>query len=423
MKDALQEKYGYAMLNGHRQKLGNFNIEPPGLFRGRGEHPKMGKLKRRVQPEDVTINIGDVKLAPPAPEGHSWKAVKSDKSVTWVASWVENIKGEQKYVMFAADSYIKAKVDWKKYETARKLKRQIGKIRDDYMQQLHSKQMLERQIATSLYFIDKLALRAGGEKDTDEEADTVGCCNLRVEHVYFEADDHVRFDFLGKDSIRYENTVKVEHQVWKNVRLFQKGKEGGDPLFDRLATSQLNKYLQTLMPGLTAKVFRTFNASITLQEQLEQTPVDGTVEVKMLAYNRANREVAVLCNHQRAAPKNHGEQMEKMDDALKEIEKQLKAKQKELKAHKADSNTKKVEQVRRQIETLKARKHKKEIAKTDRDENKTISLGTSKLNYLDPRISVAWSMKHAVPIEKVYNKTQLTKFIWAVEMTEADFVF
>lgn len=32
--------------------------------------------------------------------------------------------------------------------------------------------MFERQRATSLYFIDKLALRAGGEKDSDEEADT-----------------------------------------------------------------------------------------------------------------------------------------------------------------------------------------------------------------------------------------------------------
>lgn len=27
---------------------------------------------------------------------------------------------------------------------------------------------------------------------------------------------------------------------------------------------------------------------------------------------------------------------------------------------------------------------------TDREENKVIALGTSKLNYLDPRISVAW---------------------------------
>ncbi len=34
-----------------------------------------------------------------------------------------------------------------------------------------------------MYFIDKLALRAGNEKDADESADTVGCCSLRVEHI------------------------------------------------------------------------------------------------------------------------------------------------------------------------------------------------------------------------------------------------
>lgn len=33
---------------------------------------------------------------------------------------------------------------------------------------------------------------------------------------------------------------------------------------------------------------------------------------------------------------------------------------------------------------------KMEIQATDREENKQIALGTSKLNYLDPRISVAW---------------------------------
>ena len=31
-----------------------------------------------------------------------------------------------------------------------------------------------------------------------------------------------------------------------------------------------------------------------------------------------------------------------------------------------------------------------EVQATDREENKQIALGTSKLNYLDPRISVAW---------------------------------
>ena len=36
-----------------------------------------------------------------------------------------------------------------------------------------------------------------------------------------------------------------------------------------LQTAILNKHLQDLMEGLTAKVFRTYNASRTLEEQLE----------------------------------------------------------------------------------------------------------------------------------------------------------
>ena len=60
-------------------------------------------------------------------------------------------------------------------------------------------------------------------------------------------------------------------------------KKPGDDLFDRLNTSILNEYLNTLMPGLTAKVFRTYNASITLQEQLEKlTDDDDNVTAKVI---------------------------------------------------------------------------------------------------------------------------------------------
>ena len=40
------------------------------------------------------------------------------------------------------------------------------------------------------------------------------------------------------------------------------------------------------------------------------------VPAKLLSYNRANRAVAVLCNHQRAAPKNFDEQMQRMQDKV-----------------------------------------------------------------------------------------------------------
>jgi DNA topoisomerase-1 len=45
----------------------------------------------------------------------------------------------------------------------------------------------------------------------------------------------------------------------------------------------------------------------------------------MLSYNRANRAVAVLCNHQRAVPKTHDKSMAnlqaKIDQKTEEIEK------------------------------------------------------------------------------------------------------
>jgi DNA topoisomerase-1 len=59
------------------------------------------------------------------------------------------------------------------------------------------------------------------------------------------------------------------------VKLFQDGKNGEDDLFDRLDTMKLNKHLNGIMDGLTAKVFRTYNASNTLQQQLDKHTVAG----------------------------------------------------------------------------------------------------------------------------------------------------
>ena len=44
-KDQLEAKYVTCLVDGRSQNVGNFRLEPPGLFRGRGEHPKKGTLK------------------------------------------------------------------------------------------------------------------------------------------------------------------------------------------------------------------------------------------------------------------------------------------------------------------------------------------------------------------------------------------
>lgn len=61
---------------------------------------------------------------------------------------------------------------------------------------------MERQLGTATYLIDKLALRVGNEK-SEEEADTVGCCSLRVEHIQILEDNQIGFDFLGKLILPY----------------------------------------------------------------------------------------------------------------------------------------------------------------------------------------------------------------------------
>lgn len=91
------------------------------------------------------------------------------------------------------------------------------------------------------------------------------------------------------------------------------------------------------MDGLSAKVFRTYNASRTLQEQLDKmTDNKDSVNDKILSYNRANRAVAILCNHQRAVPKTFAKSMENMQKKIQEKKDQIAEAEKELKKAKSD---------------------------------------------------------------------------------------
>ncbi len=167
------------------------------------------------------------------------------------------------------------------------------------------------------------------------------------------------------------------------------------------------------MQGLTAKVFRTYNASKTLQDELDSlTDPKASIPEKILAYNRANRQVALLCNHQRSIPKTFEKSMETLKAKVKEnfikifildliqidakkteIDEQkgeYKRAKTEYKNSKSQSSQKKMEQAEKKLQRSEEALNKLEVQALDREENKDIALGTSKLNYLDPRISVAW---------------------------------
>lgn len=171
----------------------------------------------------------------------------------------------RKYTGFSGTSKVKADSDQRKYEKARELKKIIGSIRGTYTQMMSSAGQADRQLGLATYLIDFLAIRAGNEK-TEDKADTVGCCSLRVEHVRLMEDSMVNFRFLGKDSIEYNNTVELSQIAYENLRNLTRNKISDSQIFDLINTKKLNDFLESLMPGLTAKVFRTFNASSCLQD-------------------------------------------------------------------------------------------------------------------------------------------------------------
>lgn len=119
-----------------------------------------------------------------------------------------------------------------------------------------------RQLGTAMWVIDILALRVGGEKGEDE-ADTVGCCSLRREHFTFNEDPNsfeLELEFLGKDSMLFKQNIDfalhgdLGKRVFQNIKEFCKKKDTDDEVFETLTPTELNKHLQSLMKGLSAKV-------------------------------------------------------------------------------------------------------------------------------------------------------------------------
>ena len=58
-----------------QQKVGNYKIEPPGIFLGRGSHPKIGRIKKRIMPEDIILNLDKEAPVPKPNVPGKWKEV------------------------------------------------------------------------------------------------------------------------------------------------------------------------------------------------------------------------------------------------------------------------------------------------------------------------------------------------------------
>lgn len=462
-REALREQFGYALVNGERTELANYVVEPSGIFMGRGRHPLRGRWKEGARHGDITLN-----LSPDAPRpAGEWGDIIWQPESLWVARWKDKLSGKLKYVWLSDTAPIKQEREARKFDEVHELHSHLDTVRAQIERDLLHPDSRQCMLATACYLIDALCLRVGDEKDRDE-ADTIGATTLRPEHVTLHSDGTVEFRFLGKDSVLWHKKLELPDVVQRNLeelirdaRPSNTGGLGDRPhpsrakpqIFPDITSRDVNAYLSDILPGLTAKVFRTHHATIAVRESLEDSGVeaDDPEYVKWEAANLANLEAAVLCNHTKQAPaswprtrKRYKQRREKAEDRVRTYRKRLKAQREALTALRKEAREKRKAAPPARKESVKTRYEKRigtaerrvertqgmlARARLSRDKLKaqasiaakkrTWNLGTSLKSYIDPRVYYQWGQQVDYDVlEKYYPKALRKKFAWVRDESE-----
>ena len=433
LREEMKEKFGKGMMDGKEVEIANYMAEPPGIFIGRGEHPLRGKWKPKVTSRDVTLNLGKEAKVPPG----DWGKIVHDKESMWMASWTDFLTQKRKYVWLADTAGIKQDRDKAKYDKAKMLAGEIESVRSKIVKDMQNKDPKVRRISTVCWLIYRTAMRVGDEKDPDE-ADTVGATTLRKEHVTLTS-DAIKFDFLGKDSVRWQETVPAvgdDKQFHENLGELTLKIKSSDEIFGNITSRDVNEYYKTVVKGLTAKVFRTYSASTVVSKYLnENGSVKKSSQMEKIYHAKlANLEAAIMCNHKRTIPKTFEQSLQKKRDTLKvvEISKPWKKNEESLKKAESTKTKTDAQEKKRKVRILKIKqmirkskqKQKERVEKLKlqidlTQRTRDYNLGTSLRNYIDPRIFKSWTDEVSADWDKIYTSALQKKFLWVKSENES----
>eukprot|EP01084_Bolivina_argentea_P101811 182469_1 len=295
--DKRKEIYGYAIVDGVRDAVECYMVTPPGLFRVSDGDPNMGRVRRRILPKDVILNIGENTPIPPCPiSGQQWGGITHDNRGDYIAKWVGNIDREYRFLYIGGEQRFNGESNRNMYEAARLLNTKIDSIRRDYKIKLISNNLHTKQLATVIWIIDKLCIQVGNEWDTN------AVCSLRKGHVILlpmknNANDDNEYR-ISLNFAKFIHTLEVPYQIWRNLNEFLQGKNDNMDVFEMIKECHVTVYLRDQMIGLNItdclfassmiELFRIFNKSVILENELinGRITTNSSLEEKLYFYQQ-----------------------------------------------------------------------------------------------------------------------------------------
>ena len=451
-REEKREKYGTVIVNGEPYTF-NPTVEAGGIFYGRGDCSYHGGWALDVTPEDVMLNSS--KKIPCTVKGHHWKEVTLKPNTFSPCTFDKYILvGKQKVhivksIRMSNDNPQKKENDLHKFDKARLIEKNWSKILKAIKTKATSDNIKDMQIGCCAYLIALFGIRAGNESGKRENG-VRGASTLLVSDVELLKNNQVHLNFIGKDSMEFDGTQKVDSAIYDSLEVLQAYSKDSDEdrIFPDITSGMVNKFFQGIcpksIPDLSCKNFRTYYGTSLLVKEIQKRDWDDEMTDKEFKsqYDKCVLEVAKKLNHKKTISK---EQSEKISTSSKE--KIKKAKEKFINAKEKALN--KIEDFEDEIKVLRNEQPKnylKEIKllkskinslkqdiedaermfknikqeQKDRVENQDTALGTSKSNYSSPKVAYSLA-KYCDKNPKIILSPALTKrFDSWINMDELD---
>ncbi|MGY1814442.1 DNA topoisomerase IB [Blastococcus sp. SYSU D00820] len=200
----------------------------------------------------------------------------------------------------------RARRDAEKHERVLEIAHQLPDVRDTVVSAVTGSGLTrDRVLAAAVRLLDLGAFRVGSEQYAEDNG-TYGLATLRKEHVRVRG-EQVFFAYTAKGGIDREleltdrPTADVVRELLKRpagtgeelLGYWVEDPAGGGRIWHDVTSSEINAYLKEISGAeLTAKDFRTWNATVLMAAMLAEAPPPGTKSARKRVLKQAYERVS-----------------------------------------------------------------------------------------------------------------------------------